>query len=481
MATMKRYPRTFLQLITFGHILFAMPLLIAAGYVFIKIDALNSHYRATVEHASSSSLLRGELTEDLLHMERNLRRHIVLKDIDSLNDYARVRGEWRGHVESLARLPSLPNSMSDELRAQIELEQQAYLRLRESGTIEPLTAALPQLQQRSRKSLDDAQRILDQEQARFLDESNTLRTHLMLSAGLAVLIASCCLWAIRTLLARLIGRFEKVVIRLGKGDLKQAIELDGPGDLRWLGRWLEWLRRRLLSLEEERARVLRHVSHELKTPLAAMHEGASLLDEEVPGPLTTEQKRIVGILQGNSRRLQDLIEGLLRLQQAGHAAERIGFETLRFDNLIKEVIETSQLIAAERGIQFDPALAETGIVAGREALMTIAHNLLSNAIKFSPDNGIIKITLTHDAQQATLDVEDQGTGVTAQDAPRIFEPFYRSNASRHVAGVGLGLAIAREFLAAHRGEIKLVPSTTGAHFRVVLPLKAPFLREAVNA
>lgn len=478
---MKRYPRTFLQLITIGHILFALPLLVAAGYVFIKLDGLNNHYRAAIEHASSSSLLRGELTEDLLHMERNLRRHMVLKEVDSLSDYARVRGEWRAHIESLARLPSLPETMTDELRAQVELEQRAYLSLRENGKIEPLAAALEQLKERSRKSLDDAQQILEHEQAHFLDESNSLRSHLMIFAGLAMLVAICCLWAIRTLLARLIGRFEKALIRLGKGELQQAIELDGPGDLRWLGRWLEWLRRRLLSLEEERAQVLRHVSHELKTPLAAMHEGASLLEEEVTGPLTAEQKRIVNILQGNSRRLQDLIEGLLRLQQAGHTAERIGFEALRFDVVIEQVVETSQLISAERGIQLKCALVETGIVAGREALMTIVYNLLSNAIKFSPDNGIIKITLAHDAKQATLDVEDQGPGVAAQDAQRIFEPFYRSSASRHIAGVGLGLAIAREFLLAHRGEMKLVPSSTGAHFRVVLPLQATHLREAPNA
>ena len=326
MASMKRYPRTFLQLITFGHILFALPLLIAAGYVFIKLDSLNNHYREAIEHTSSSSSLRGEITEDLLHMERSLRRHMVLKDTDSLNDYARVRSEWRASVESLVRLTPLPKDLIEELSAQIDLEKTAYLNVREGGKVEPLAIALDELKLRSQKSLESARRVLDHEQAQFLAESNSLRTHLLLSAGLAVLIASCCLWAIRSLLARLIGRFEKVVIRLGKGDLQQAIELGGPGDLRWLGRWLEWLRRRLLSLEEERAQVLRHVSHELKTPLAAMHVGASLLNEEVPGPLTPEQRRIVGILQGNSRRLQDLIEGLLRLQQAGHAAERIRHE-----------------------------------------------------------------------------------------------------------------------------------------------------------
>ncbi len=481
MAAMKRYPRSFLQLITFGHILFALPLLVASGYVFFTLQTLNSHYRAAIEHASISSRLSGELEEDLLHMERNLRRYVVLKDAESLNDYVTVRAEWQGHVGAFSRLPPLPVDMVNELKAQLLLEDQAYVKMKETGSAEQLHAAIDQLKLRSQNSLDEAKLILDQEQEQFLKESEILSTRLMVAAGSSVLIALCCLWAIRKLLASLIGRFERVLLRLGKGDLQQSIELDGPGDLRWLGRWLEWLRKRLISLEEGRAQVLRHVSHELKTPLAAMHEGASLLAEEVSGPLTADQSRIVSILQSNSRRLQDLIEGLLRLQQAGHAAERIGFEAVRFDQLIEQVLETCRLIAGERRIEFEYVLAEIEIVAGREALMTIVHNLLSNAIKFSPDGGCIRVTLAQGAELVTLDVIDQGPGVKAQDAKQIFEPFYRSAASRQVAGVGLGLAIAREFVLAHRGKLSLVAAPVGAHFRVVLPINAPYLRALPDA
>ena len=476
MAAMKRYPRSFLQLITFGHILFALPLLVASGYVFFTLQTLNSHYRAAIEHASLSSRLSGELEEDLLHMERNLRRYVVLKDAESLNDYVTVRNEWQTHVATFSLLPPMPEAIHNELQAQLALENDAYLLLKETGNSQRLQEVIDELKLRSQSSLDEARLILEKEQEQFLKDSETLSSRLMLAASSSVLIALCCLWAIRKLLARLIGRFERALLRLGKGDLQQAIELDGPGDLRWLGRWLEWLRKRLLSLEEGRAQVLRHVSHELKTPLAAMHEGASLLAEEVSGPLTTDQKRIVSILQTNSRRLQDLIEGLLRLQQAGHAAERIGFETVRFDLLIEHVLETCRLIAGERRIQFQCVLSKTVIIAGREALMTIVHNLLSNAIKFSPDGGCVFITLVEDDEKVMLDVIDQGVGVPELDKIQIFEPFYRSAVSRHVAGIGLGLAIAREFVLAHRGDLLLIDSPTGAHFRVVLPLAAPYLR-----
>jgi len=481
MAAMKRYPRSFLQLVTLGHILVVLPLLVVTVYVFITLDKLGGQYRDAVKNSFAASRLIGDITEDLHHMERNLRRYELLRDADSLGDYAQVRGDWRANVESLIGLPPFPETIVRELKAQMALEALAFVALSDTGNTQSQRSVIDEVSLRTEKVLDEARAILERNQEEFLNESNALRKRLLLAATSAVLVALGVLWLIRRLLARLIDGFERAVRQLGNGDLQQTIALDGPGDLRWLGRWLEWLRRRLLSLEVGRTQVLRHVSHELKTPLAAMNEGTSLLAEGVPGPLTDEQSRIVGILQNNAQRLQGLIEGLLRLQQAGHAAERIGFETLRFDELIEQVLETYRLIASERQVSFKCSLVETEIIAGREAMITIVHNLLSNAVKFSPDGACVKIKLRCNARQAALDVYDQGPGVREQDLPHIFEPFFRSAASREISGVGLGLAIAREFVLAHRGELKLVPSAEGAHFRVVLPLDAPYLRVQKNA
>ncbi len=473
---MKRYPRTFLQLVTLGNILVLTPMLVVTAYVFITLDKLGEQYRDAVQNSFVASRLIGDITEDVQHMERNLRRYELLHDADTLADYAQVRNEWRANVETFIRLPPFPETIVKELQAQLELEAMTFLTLSDTGNSESQHSVIDEIRLRTEKVLDEASIILQRNQETFLNESNTLRKRLLLAATSAAVVALGVLWLIRRLLSRLINRFERAVRRLGNGNLQQAIALDGPGDLRWLGRWLEWLRRRLLSLEEGRTQVLRHVSHELKTPLAAMNEGTSLLAEGVPGPLTDAQKRIVGILQNNSQRLQGLIEGLLRLQQAGHVAERIGYETLRFDILIEQVVETHRLIANERQVSFKASLAETEIIAGREAMITIIHNLLSNAVKFSPDGACVKINLRRNAKYAALDVYDQGPGIREQDLPHIFEPFFRSSASREIAGVGLGLAIAREFVLAHRGELKVLPSTEGAHFRVVLPLDAPYLR-----
>ena len=86
MAAMKRYPRSFLQLVTLGHILVVLPLLVVTAYVFITLDKLGGQYRDAVHNSFAASRLIGDITEDLQHMERNLRRYELLRDTDSLRD-----------------------------------------------------------------------------------------------------------------------------------------------------------------------------------------------------------------------------------------------------------------------------------------------------------------------------------------------------------------------------------------------------------
>lgn len=478
---MKRYPRTFLQLVTWGQAFILLPLLIAAAYVIFGLQTLDERYRATIDLVSLHVRLGSELSEDLVHMEKNLLRYEVLRDTETFNDYGSARTEWWGIVDEFAQKSSLPASMISDLQQQVALEAAAYEDWQNTGSTEKMHEAFEAIRPRATEVLEKAAVFLESEKGHFFGDLHALRLRLLAASVLAALLTFVLLWSIRHLLSRLISHFEVAVLRLGKGDLQHSIALDGPNDLRWLGRWLEWLRRRLLSLENARTQVLRHVSHELKTPLAAMNEGAALLEEEIAGPLTPEQRRIVGIIQNNAHRLQDLIEGLLQLQRAGHAAERIGYQTLRYDQLIRQVLDTCELLAAERGISFSCVLPEVEIMAGREALMTIVHNLLSNAIKFSPNQGQITVTLCSDDENAILDVIDQGCGVASEDASAIFEPFFRAATSRDIPGVGLGLAITREFVLAHRGELQLVPTPCGAHFRVSLPLHAKYLRKLDHA
>jgi len=98
----------------------------------------------------------------------------------------------------------------------------------------------------------------------------------------------------------------------GENRLDQPIDIRGPTDVRLLGRRLEWLRLRLAELDSDKARFLRHVSHELKTPLAALREGVSLLEDGIAGTLSGSQREVARILRQNTALLQSQIEDLLR-------------------------------------------------------------------------------------------------------------------------------------------------------------------------
>src|SRR5687768_3858820 len=113
------------------------------------------------------------------------------------------------------------------------------------------------------------------------------------------------------LIARPIRQIDAAIRRLGGADFSIPVQVGGPEDLQQLGERLDWMRSRLADLEQQKNRFLRHMSHELKTPLTALREGAELLSEEIVGKLAPEQREIAEILRHNSIELQKLIEDLL--------------------------------------------------------------------------------------------------------------------------------------------------------------------------
>lgn len=474
MARVKRfYPRSFLRLILLGNLVVTLPLLVAIAYVSVNIETIASRSESAIRQATQAARLGNQLPEDFVHLDRVMRQYEALGDKTLLDDYAAIRRELQKHIDQYADIPLL-SGIAAQVRTVGSTEAAAFLAFQNGqASSTDLRAAIDQQRLRLHQVLDSAGGVADAELENLRLQGETLRHRLLLAQILGVALALAFAAFGRRLLTRLLQRFERAVIALGQGKLAREIRLEGPQDMREVGRRLDWLRRRLLALEEERTLVLRHVSHELKTPLAALREGASLLTEGAAGPLTPGQEKIVAIMRNNSLRLQSLIDGLLKLQQAGYASDRLKPRSVRLDELAQQVLTTHQLAARNKRLRFSGSLAPLAVVGGREELTTIVDNLVSNAIKFSPSGGNICLSLTRDGDSAVLDVIDEGPGVPADDRQKIFEPFYRSAATKSVAGVGLGLAIAREFALAHRGSLELKDTPTGTHFRVALPLTGP--------
>jgi two-component system, NtrC family, sensor histidine kinase GlrK len=245
----------------------------------------------------------------------------------------------------------------------------------------------------------------------------------------------------------------------------------GPPDIRSVGQQLEWLRLRLTELDADKARFLRHISHELKTPLASLHEGVAVLGDGVAGALNPDQAEVVRILQGNTQALQQQIEALLRFNAAAFEARQLRREPTDMRALAESQVEAQRL--RWQSHQLEVAVEGPAVVmpVDRDKMASALGNLLSNAIRFSPFGGQVRVTLTTQAGRLWIDVQDQGPGVAPADRDRIFEPFYRGERqpADAVRGTGIGLSIVHEYILAHGGRIELLPDGPGAHFRIELP------------
>jgi two-component system sensor histidine kinase GlrK len=275
-------------------------------------------------------------------------------------------------------------------------------------------------------------------------------------------------------LARPLKQLEIAVVSLGENRFDLPIEIRGPKDLRLLGRRLDWLRLRLAELDSDQSRFLRNVSHELKTPLAALREGVALLDDGVAGSLSATQRDVIRILRQNTSVLQAQIEDLLRFNAAAFEAQRLVRRRHELGGLIRDEVEHQRLQWQARGLNISVEGDRVDVEVDAEKLRMAMANLLSNAIRFSPVGGRIQFHVSRTPDHAVVHIEDEGPGVAQQDRMRVFEPFFRGERQPEGAtrGSGIGLSIVYETITAHGGTLTLEDKEPGAHFRIELPLPA---------
>ncbi|HSQ82916.1 MAG TPA: ATP-binding protein [Casimicrobiaceae bacterium] len=476
------YPRSFLKFILLGFLLVSLPLVYALGELILSIDRLESQGRQEVLQAAQAGRTSRLLYEQSTTLERIARQHLILEDSALLDEYARLRQDFRNTTQQLAALPLEPGQLA-ALDGLAQRESQLHKLL-----IDPdrTPAIATEIADGYAKLVNGAQSMLaasNQLTQRAIDrlqETATQGREKWIYVGLATVgIAIALAIVFATLIARPIRQLDLAVRRMGRADFTHAIEVSGPQDLRYLGQRLEWLRSRLSELEQQQTRFLRHVSHELKTPLTAVREGAELLRDDIGGKLTPEQRDIVRIVRDNTLSLQKLIEDLLAYHQT-RAMEPATLGPVALSDVVNRVIKEQKLAALGRMVTFETHMRPVLVVGDAEKLRTVVDNLVSNAIKYSPRSATIRLDMGARDGYAALDVIDEGPGVSPEDRTRIFESFYQgpAPADGRIKGSGLGLAIAREYALAHGGKIEVAgrdDGRSGACFRLSLPLA---MREA---
>ena len=434
------------------------------------LERLLAQTRSAADRALQLGTAAERLGEQVTAMERPARQYLVL------GDPALRRGFDRAAQEAERELSRLEGALSDtslrRWREQVTaIETQLSDAARQSDLVDDFRA-LAALQ------ASMAEQIRRQTETRNAALQRALeagRVSLGRQVAAAVVLALALALAFAWWLARPLQRVEAAILGLGDNRLDQAIGIQGPSDVRRIGRRLDWLRQRLAETDADKARFLRHVSHDLKTPLAALKEGVALLEDGTAGPLSDNQKEIARILRDNTATLQRRIEDLLRWNASAFAAQRVARRPVELGALVQGLVDEQQLQWQGRGLTVQLKGAPLTAEVDADLLGSAIGNLLSNAIRYSPRGATIQLELQRAASAVHIDVADAGPGVPDTDRSHIFEPFYRGSHQPEgdLPGTGIGLSIVAETVQAHGGTVSLLPTQTGAHFRIELPHAVP--------
>lgn len=239
---------------------------------------------------------------------------------------------------------------------------------------------------------------------------------------------------------------------------------------------IEEAARQRREMDEARRVLLAAVSHDLRTPLAAIRVMLEAIEDGVADDAETIE-RYHHAMQGEVARLSGLIDDLFELSQIEAGAVRLELETASLADLIAETLEALRAEADRAGVTLKADLPAglPPIRADLQRLYRVLSNLITNALRHTPAGGSVSLLAAAQADVVTLSVVDTGEGIAPADLPHVFERFYRGDKSRSRAGggAGLGLAIARGLVEAHGGSIAVASTPGGGTtFTVTLPCGA---------
>jgi two-component system sensor histidine kinase BaeS len=282
-------------------------------------------------------------------------------------------------------------------------------------------------------------------------------------------------WLLALNLERPLQQITQAVRGLTSGEPLQPLAEQGPAELRLLSRSVNALVEQLRNLEQARRQLLANLVHELGRPLGALRSAIQALRGGADEEAALRQELLAG-MDGEVDHLRRLLDDLNGLQSQVLGSLELERRTIFLSEWLAQVLAPWRESAQAKGLRWQADIPANlpPLQADPDRLAQAVGNLLSNAVKFTPDGGAVSIGAGEEGGMAWIRVGDTGPGITLEEQERVFAPFYRSQPSRRFPqGMGLGLTIARDLVAAHGGRLEM-ESTPGAGsaFTIRLPLTA---------
>lgn len=485
--------------ISLGYVLLFLLLAILVGYQVITIGRMQAINRTLSGISFRNALVSLQALRDLDLVEEYARKSFALADPDYLGPLREYRNEFE---RDLAELKGQAGSERGEI-ARLAAGWKEFSHNLDLHLAHPAAAAFPETLQAELELLKteahsvylanlDAMRD-KVGQSRAMGETATLV--LWVSTLVVLVIGALVSFLIYRSISRPLGHLTEGTRAIAEGKFFYRLDTSRNDEFSHLARDFNTMTRRLDELDRLKKDFVSHVSHELKSPLASMLETVQVLLEEIPGPVNDRQRRLLDRCRQGGVRLMAMIGDLLDMSRIEAGVMEYRLEPRELAPLLDRAVAEMEMQARERRIAIElsrPAEALEAECDG-DRLIQVLVNLLANAIRFAPDDSIIRVELEaarevppgvpaararelRSDRYALISVADSGPGIPAADREKVFEKFHQAKKGGKIAGegVGLGLAISRTLVEAHRGAIWVEDNPGGgARFRVLLPAGRP--------
>ena len=483
-----RRPRSLNGLILVGFGFVALPLLLAVIWALVSLDRVAEQSERLVFAGVSAAENNRRLEEQLSTLERMARQYEVLRDPDGLQIVLGDLASLQQQLEDMAPLvaeanaTALAESIGDGARTIVTALSDPDI------DDDRLAAAIDRfapMHQRVESLTNVLSSYIDTELSTLLETARDAQRASAWQVAALVPGTLVLVLIFIFLVARPISQIDRAIHQLGESGFSKPIRIKGPTDLESLGMQLESLRLRLLELAQEKNKFLRHMSHELKTPLANIREGTELLLDGSVGDLEDPQREVTDILRMNGLKLQQLIENLLSFSAWQTKSEILTLSDFPLRAQVISIAKTHRLALRAANIQLKLDVEDIIVNADQDKIRTVLDNLMSNAIKFTPRGGLITIRARRRPSSFVLEFGDTGPGIPEEESPRVFEAFFQGRRQQggQVGGTGIGLSVVLECIQAHDGSVELIDSEEfpGAHFRIYIPQERAIAKEKMAA
>ena len=264
----------------------------------------------------------------------------------------------------------------------------------------------------------------------------------------------------------------KGALEFANGNLSYTIPVDSEDEMGYLSHSLNYMADKLNKNGEYQRQFISNVSHDFRSPLTSIKGYVeAMLDGTIPPEM---QERYLKIIAFESTRLEKLTRSLLTLNELDVKKRMMHMRRFDINETIRTTAASFEGTCSERNIRLELLLAgkELFVRADMEQIQQVLYNLLDNAVKFSNDNSSITLETTVNHGKVFVSVKDHGTGIPKESLSKIWDRFYKIDASRGKdrKGTGLGLAIVKEIINAHKQNINVI-STVGVGTEFIFTLE----------